>query len=201
MCSMTSEAFTKSSGLPSPATQALASRRNASPPFLVVEPSPPRVTADDRNAHRAFVRTLVLCGNQGENFSPRLSRYTLGSEAIWLNYDVIYAATPTAPRTGRSSRRSAAMRFRATTLLLGEKKVSRHFLWSAPTICGRVAGGQFLDAAGRTDRARRHWRWRSPAERPTGPTARRRARTAATRPPRTGVCQFSNRSPSVENGN
>ena len=25
---------------------------------------------------------------------------------------------------------------------------------------GRAAGGQFLDAAGRTDRARRHWRWR-----------------------------------------
>lgn len=28
---------------------------------------------------------------------------------------------------------------------------------------GRAAGGQFLDAAGRTDRARRHWRRRRPA--------------------------------------
>jgi hypothetical protein len=39
---------------------------------------------------------------------------------------------------------------------------------------------------------------RSPAERPAGPTACRRARTAPTRGPRTGLCQFSNRSASVD---
>jgi hypothetical protein len=39
------------------------------------------------------------------------------------------------------------------------------------------------------------------SERPAGPTACRRARTAPTRGPRTGLCQLSNRSASVENGN